>query len=442
MAKKAPSKKAPSKKPTAAMLILIAAATNLNAEMGLTGKDLIDLDGNEAGLKKGITNAAKFIEDSDKFDDETWDVLEDLELCVRPTEAVAELKLMVGSKVTVDYDGDDYPGEVTELGKTKSTITFEDGDTDEIANGDITIVSNPAPKKKKPAASKKAPKKKVAAKKEPELPIIEVGTKVTADYDGEDYPGVVTEIDGEDATVEFEDDSTDTLAVDELTFVEAPAKKKPAPAKKKAAKKAPAKKVVEEEPEPEGITAGTRVSADFDGEAYEGAVVEATEDGVVVDFDDGSTETLPEEELTVLEAPKKKKPAAKKAPAEDAPAPKKRTKKETTTGDEVTVDYDGEIYAGVVIAGDTEEGFVVLFEDGTSETVEADGFASVKHLTGVRALKAAAYARYVELGGDDEAEDISAEDISEYLQGSLDEEKIQSWLNDWPRGYNVPSSAK
>lgn len=52
-------------------------------------------------------------------------------------------------------------------------------------------------------------------------PEIEIGSRVSADYDGEAYEGEVTELDGDDATVEFDDGTTEEVKLDDLTLLDA-----------------------------------------------------------------------------------------------------------------------------------------------------------------------------------------------------------------------------
>lgn len=91
-----------------------------------------------------------------------------------------------GDRVVVEIDGEDYAGEIESLTEDEeATIKFDDGDTQDVAIDDLKV--------------------EVEAK-EDDIPF-EVGDRVVAEIDGEDYAGEITSVDGDDkkADVKFDD---------------------------------------------------------------------------------------------------------------------------------------------------------------------------------------------------------------------------------------------
>jgi len=122
---------------------------------------------------------------------------------------------------------------------------------------------------------------------------------------------------------------------------------------KKSKKKAAKKESTPEPDEPE-FEKGDRVSAEIDGEAYEGAVKKVKDDEAVVLFDDGDKQTIDLDDLTKLE------PESSDTSWEE--------------DDRVVVEIDGEDYAGKITDVDAEaETVSIEYDDGdTADDVPFD----------------------------------------------------------------------
>lgn len=145
----------------------------------------------------------------------------------------------------------------------------------------------PAPKQKKTAAPKKGTKGtkgvKKTSKKKTSAPF-SAGDKVQTinDHfeDGKTYTGTVKSIKGETCTILFDDDdSTDTVPFINLVKQEEQ----------------------EEAPFEVDDRVATPVNHFGDGETWEGTITEVKEDSAVVAFDDGTSETIPFDLLSVPE---------------------------------------------------------------------------------------------------------------------------------------------
>lgn len=110
--------------------------------------------------------------------------------------------LDVGARVQVDYDGEMFGGEITVADDDGATILFDDGTEADHTWDEI-----------------------VAEESEPEASDSEweVGTRVQVDYDGEMYPGEIAALDGDTASITFDDGSEADHDVSELVAEEEPA---------------------------------------------------------------------------------------------------------------------------------------------------------------------------------------------------------------------------
>jgi len=113
------------------------------------------------------------------------------------------------------------------------------------------------------------------------------GDRVVVEIDGTDYLGVITNVDEDEETaeVEFDDGDTQDIAFDDLDMAES-----------------------ESEPEEDDIPfeEGDRVSAEIDGETYEGVIKKIKDDKAKVLFDDGDKNTFDLDDLTKLEEEEEK----------------------------------------------------------------------------------------------------------------------------------------
>lgn len=155
----------------------------------------------------------------------------------------------------------------------------------------------------KPAPA--APAKPTGTKKPAAAPTLEngweVGQRVQRDIDGTLYAGAITKINGpQEAEVTFDDGDVMDCPLEEL------AEEGAADAAEEAA----------EANEEATVEVGTRVSAVYGSDTYEGVIESVDDDGnAVVKFDDDSQDTLAIADLTVLPnpepAPEPKKPPFK-----------------------------------------------------------------------------------------------------------------------------------
>lgn len=110
----------------------------------------------------------------------------------------------VGHRVTVDYDGTDYAGEITEVDPDAETagISFDDGSEDTIAFTELVEEESPEDTETADGWN--------------------VDDRVVVDWDGTPYAGAITEIaeDGETVTVAYDDGSEESVAVAELVAEE------------------------------------------------------------------------------------------------------------------------------------------------------------------------------------------------------------------------------
>ena len=118
---------------------LVAAAEDMNEVMGLDEDDVIDT-GSEASIKKGLKAAVKLIENGDVFEDETYDVLEELELYTREEEEEEE----------------EEPAPKKGKGKKAPVVEEEEEEEDE-EEEDEEEEEEPAPKKGKKGKAKAKP---------------------------------------------------------------------------------------------------------------------------------------------------------------------------------------------------------------------------------------------------------------------------------------------
>lgn len=103
----------------------------------------------------------------------------------------------VGNRVQVDYDGEMYAGEITAIDEEAETATVSFDDGSEANHGFAELVAEEgeeSPDEEEP-------------EDEGEEAEWEAGQRVTVEYDGEPYPGEITAIDGETATIAFDDGS-------------------------------------------------------------------------------------------------------------------------------------------------------------------------------------------------------------------------------------------
>ena len=123
----------------------------------------------------------------------------------------------------------------------------------------------------------------------------------------------------------------------------------------------------ETEPETEGdepdgdeadIVEGTRVSVDYDGEAYEGVVTGVKRGKAEIDFDNGDQDTIPVSDCEVLEAPEEEEP--EEEPEEEA----EEEAEEAEVPERVSFEDEGETVEGTVTGAASEDGDLYYSIDG------------------------------------------------------------------------------
>lgn len=111
-----------------------------------------------------------------------------------------------GDRVTKDFDGEAYAGTITRMKGDSATIKFDDGETLTVSVDELSPED--------PAAIDDGD----GEAGESGNIVYEKGDRVTKDFDGETYAGVITRMKGEDqATVKFDDDEVATVDVSELS---------------------------------------------------------------------------------------------------------------------------------------------------------------------------------------------------------------------------------
>ena len=126
-----------------------------------------------------------------------------------------DVTIQVGSRVSVDYSGEAYEGEVKAVDTDAETadITFDDESEDTIAWDDITILSEPESEEED--------------EDEDEEKSIVVGCKVTVEFDGDPYSGTVVSVprNYKGLLVEFEDGDKGNFEPEDITVTEWPEEK-------------------------------------------------------------------------------------------------------------------------------------------------------------------------------------------------------------------------
>lgn len=121
-------------------------------------------------------------------------------------EVPPEEEIDVDDRVSVEIDGDTYEGTVISMKGSEIEIEFDDGDTDTYDVSDVTLLDTDP--------------KEDATPDEPEG--LDVGDRVIANIDGTDYAGEITDMDGTEATVKFDDGDISEYEVKDLDPEEAP----------------------------------------------------------------------------------------------------------------------------------------------------------------------------------------------------------------------------
>ncbi len=98
-----------------------------------------------------------------------------------------------GDKCSVAIDGEDYEGVIKKVKDDVVTIKFDDGDTDDYELSELQAVEE-------------------ESKNE-----FEIGDRVTAKIDGETYAGEINDIDGDEASVAFDDGEELVITLEDLT---------------------------------------------------------------------------------------------------------------------------------------------------------------------------------------------------------------------------------
>jgi len=218
---------------------------------------------------------------------------------------------------------------------------------------------------------------------------LEKGDKVEGDIDGTSYPGTVKKIKDDQITIDFDDDTTETLDVSDVTKLEESAWLDKQAGYKKGktlyvgtitevdedagtfVMKTEEDKTVKgdiddlEEPEatedePDELEKGDKVEGDIDGTSYPGTVKKIKDDQITIDFDDDTTETLDVSDVTKLEATEEEEETV-----------------DLEIGAKVEVTYKGKEYTGKVKATneDDEEVTVYVTKLKKKVTVPVDDIA-------------------------------------------------------------------
>lgn len=114
-----------------------------------------------------------------------------------------------GDRVTKDFDGTDFAGEIKSIKGDTATVLFDDGEKLSVSVDELTA--------EEPEGS------------DVDAPQFEKGDRVTKDFDGTEYAGKIKRIKGDTATVLFDDGETVEAALDDLTAEEPEAEPEPEP---------------------------------------------------------------------------------------------------------------------------------------------------------------------------------------------------------------------
>ena len=121
-----------------------------------------------------------------------------------PTEASGSTNWEKGDEVEVDYDGTMYKGKIKKIKDDEAIVKFEDDSTETVALDEL-----------------QEPEAEDTDSKGGEKVSWEKGDEVSVQFDGKPYKGKIKKIEEDQATVKFEDDSTETVGLDELEEPEA-----------------------------------------------------------------------------------------------------------------------------------------------------------------------------------------------------------------------------
>lgn len=127
----------------------------------------------------------------------------------------------VGSRVMADYDGELYPGEVTELDDEEAIVTFDDGDTLKCDPSELQLIPEEGDEEEEEEGEDEEEEEAdEKALEDQTVHDFEIDMEVSAEFDGEEYTGTVQAVGDKRVTVLFEgDEEPELVDPTELTIV-------------------------------------------------------------------------------------------------------------------------------------------------------------------------------------------------------------------------------